>query len=103
MDHGRYTRNKSERGASKFELAAFRPQKTKGRVAMLTFALYFPGSLAILLQDSIGLEFGDQGRKLLLGFAVAVVVVIAFTVIKFRRRDTNPPRPSTQAPREPAN
>ena len=58
---------------------------------MLTFALYFPGSLAILLQDSIGLEFGDQGRKLLVGFAGAVVVVIAFTVIKFRRRDKNPP------------
>jgi len=60
---------------------------------MLRFALYFPGLLAILLQDSVSLEFGDEGRKLLLGFAVAVVVVIAFTVIKFRRRDTNPPRP----------
>ncbi len=59
---------------------------------MLTFALYFPGSLAILLQDSIRLEFGEQGRKLLVGFAVAVVVVIAFTVIKFRRRDKNPPK-----------
>lgn len=59
---------------------------------MLTFALYLPGSLAIsLLQDSIGIEFGDQGRKLLGGFAVAVVVAIAFTVIKFRRRDKNPP------------
>jgi len=55
-------------------------------------ALYFPASLATsLLQDSISLEFGDQGRKLLGGFAVAVVVVIAFTVIKFQRRDKNPP------------
>ena len=60
---------------------------------MLTFALYFPGLLAIsLLQDSISLEFGDQGRKLLGGFAVAVVVVIALTVIKFQRRDKNPPK-----------
>jgi hypothetical protein len=59
---------------------------------MLTFALYFPGLLAIsLLQDSIGIEFGDLGRKLLGGFAVAVVVAIAFTVIKFRLRDKNPP------------
>ena len=59
---------------------------------MLTFALYFPVSLAIsLLQDSIGIEFGDQGRKLLGGFAVAVVVAIVFTVIKFRRRDKHPP------------
>jgi len=60
---------------------------------MLTFALYFPGLLAIsLLQDSISLEFGDQGRKLLGGFAVAVVVVIALTIIKFQRRDKNPPK-----------
>ena len=60
---------------------------------MLTFALYFPVSLAIsLLQDSIGIEFGDQGRKLLGGFAVAVVVAIVFTVIKFRMRDKHPSR-----------
>jgi len=59
---------------------------------MLTFALYLPGWLAILLQDSVSLEFGDEGRKLLVGFAVAVVVVITFTVIKFRRRDKNPPK-----------
>ena len=78
---------------SKLELAAFRPQKSKGRVAMRTLALYFLCSLAItLLQDSISLEFGDQGRKLLVGFAVAVVVVIAFTIIKFQRRDKNPPK-----------
>ena len=76
---------------SKLELAAFRPQKMKGRVAML--AVYFPVSLAIsLLQDSNVLAFGDQERKLLGGFAVAVVVVVAFTVIKFLRRDKNPPR-----------
>ena len=78
---------------SKLKLAAFHPQKSKGRVAMLTLALYFSGSLAItLLQDSISLEFGDQGRKLLIGFAVAVAIVIAFTIIKFQRRDKNPPR-----------
>jgi hypothetical protein len=59
---------------------------------MLTFALYFPGSLAIsLLQDSIGSDFSDLGRKLLGGFAVAVVVAVAFTVIKIRLRDKNPP------------
>jgi hypothetical protein len=59
---------------------------------MLTFALYFSSLAISLFQDSISLEFGDQGRKLLGGFAVAVVVVIAFTVIKFRRRDKNPPK-----------
>jgi len=56
-------------------------------------ALSLPASLAItLLQDSITLELGDEGRKLLAGFAVAVVLVIAFTVIRFRRRDKNPPK-----------
>ena len=59
---------------------------------MLTLALYVPGSLAIsLLQDSIGSDFSDLGRKLLGGFAVAVVVAIAFTIIKLRLRDKNPP------------
>jgi len=59
---------------------------------MLTFALCFPGSLAIsLLKDSIGSDFSDLGRKLLGGFAVAVVVAVAFTVIKIRLRDKNPP------------
>jgi len=57
---------------------------------MLKLALSFPLAIT-LLQDSFSLEFGDQGRKLLGGFAVAVVMVIAFTVIKFRRRDKNPP------------
>lgn len=58
---------------------------------MLMFALYIPGSLAItLLQDSIGSDFGDLGRQLLGGFAAAVVVAIAFTVIKLRLRDKQP-------------
>ena len=79
---------------SKLELAAFRPQKTKGRVAMLTLALYFPATLGIsLLQDSIGSDFSDLGRKLLGGFAAAVVVAVAFTVIKLRLRDKKPPVP----------
>lgn len=59
---------------------------------MLTLALHFPASLAIsLLQDSIGSDFSDLGRKLLGGFAAAVVVAVAFTVIKLRLRDKKPP------------
>jgi hypothetical protein len=59
---------------------------------MLTFALYFPGSLAIsLLQDSIGSDFSDLGSKLLGGFVAAVVVAVAYTVIKRRLRDKKPP------------
>jgi hypothetical protein len=59
---------------------------------MLTLALYFPASLGIsLLQDSIGSDFSDLGRKLLGGFAAAVVVAVAYTVIRIRLRDKNPP------------
>jgi hypothetical protein len=59
---------------------------------MLTFVLYFLGSLSIsLLQESVGSDFGDLGRQLLGGFALAVVVAIAFTIVKLRRRDKNPP------------
>jgi hypothetical protein len=43
-----------------------------------------------LLQDAIGSDFGDLGRKLLGGFAAAVVVAIVFTVIKIRLRDKQP-------------
>jgi hypothetical protein len=60
---------------------------------MLTLALYFPASPAIsLLQESIGSDFSDLGRKLLGGFAAAVVVAVAYTVIKLRLRDKNPPK-----------
>ena len=59
---------------------------------MLTFALYCPALLAIsFLQESIGSDFNDMGRKLLIGFVLAVVFAIAFTVIKLRLRDKNPP------------
>ncbi len=59
---------------------------------MLTFALYCLGSLSIsILQESIGSDFSDLGRKLLVGFVLAAAVAIAFTVIKLRLRDKNPP------------
>ena len=58
---------------------------------MLMFALYCLGSLvASFLQESLGADFSDLGRKLLGGFAVAVVVAIAFTIIKLRLRDKRP-------------
>ena len=59
---------------------------------MLTFALYISCLLAMnLLQDSIGSDFNDLGRKLLIGFVLAVVFAIVFTIIKLRLRDKNPP------------
>ena len=59
---------------------------------MLTFAIYCFGSLASgLFQEPIGSDFNDLGRKLLGGFVLAVVVAIAFTVIRLRLRDKHPP------------
>ena len=58
---------------------------------MLTLALYCSALLAIsFLQESIGSDFNDLGRKLLIGFVLAVVFAIAFTVIKLRLRDKHP-------------
>lgn len=45
----------------------------------------------LLLQESVGSDFNDLGRQLLGGFALAVVVAIAFTLIKLRMRDKKPP------------
>ena len=59
---------------------------------MLTPALYYSISpVVMLLQESVGSDFGDLGRQLLVGFAVAVIVAIGFTVIKLRLRDKQPP------------
>ena len=59
---------------------------------MLTFALYSSGLLTLnLLQEAIGSNFSDLGRKLLIGFVLAVAFAIAFTIIKLRLRDKNPP------------
>jgi hypothetical protein len=65
--------------------------KNERLVAMLPFALYYIGLLGLtFFQDSIGSDFGGLGRKLLGGFAAAVVVAIALTVIKLRLRDKQP-------------
>lgn len=64
----------------------------KGMEAMLTFLFFSLGSLAIsFLQETNGSDFNDLGRKLLEGFGLAVVIAIAYTFIKLRRRDRNPP------------
>lgn len=70
---------------------------------MLTFALSCIGSVAIsFLQEMGGSDFSDLGKKLLGGFVLAVVVAIAFTVIKLRLRDKHPPAAfiSITSPRE---
>lgn len=64
----------------------------KGMEAMLTFLCFSFGALAVsLLQETTGSDFNDLGSKLLEGFALAVVCAIAYTFIKLRRRDRNPP------------
>jgi hypothetical protein len=64
----------------------------KGMEAMLTFLFFSLASFAMsLLQETTGSDFNDLGKKLLEGFALAVVCAIAYTFIKLRRRDRNPP------------
>lgn len=46
-----------------------------------------------ILQDDTFSDFGDLGKQLLGGFAIAVVVAVAYAFIKLRLRDQ---KPSTQ-------
>ena len=58
----------------------------------LALTLYHLSLLSIsLLQDDTSSDFDDLGRKLLGGFALAVVLAIVFTLIKLRLRDKKPP------------
>jgi H+/gluconate symporter-like permease len=85
-------RNKTASSVSKLQLAALQRNSRKVGMAMLTFALYsFVSPTIGLVQESIGSDFNDLGRKLLIGFVLAVAFAIAFTVIKLRLRDKNPP------------
>ncbi len=57
-----------------------------------TLALYHLGLLSItLLQDGPSSDFNDLGKYLLGGFALAVVVAVAYAFIKLRLRDKKPP------------
>ena len=57
-----------------------------------TLALCHFGLLSIaLLQADAASDFSDLGMELLGGFVLAVVVAVAFTLIKLRRRDKRPP------------
>ena len=57
---------------------------------MLAFALSCLASF-MFLQESIGSDFNDLGRKILGGFIVGVAFAINFTVVKLRLRDKKPP------------
>jgi hypothetical protein len=47
--------------------------------------------LILILQEETSSDFNDLGKKLLGGFVLAVVVAVAYTFIKLRLRDKNPP------------
>jgi hypothetical protein len=56
-----------------------------------TLAFYYLSLIASsLLQNETSFEFDGLGQKLLGGFALAVVVAVAYTFIKLRRRDKRP-------------
>lgn len=61
---------------------------------MPTFALYYLSSISIsLLEDNPSSDFDGLGKQLLGGFAIAVVLAVAYAFIKLRLRDKNPPAP----------
>lgn len=56
-----------------------------------TLAFYYLSLISIsLLQDDTSSDFDGLGKKLLGGFALAVVVAVAYAFIKLRLRDKKP-------------
>lgn len=60
-----------------------------------TFAFYhlwlLSISIADIADDDTLSDFGDLGKELLGGFAIAVVVAVVYNLIKLRLRDQKPP------------
>jgi hypothetical protein len=58
-----------------------------------TLALYYLSLVVIsFLQDDNSVDFSELGSKLLAGFVLAVIVAVAYTFIRLRWRDKNPPQ-----------
>jgi hypothetical protein len=56
-----------------------------------TLAVYYLSLISIsLLQNETSSDFDGLGKKLLGGFALAVVVAVAYAFIKMRLRDKKP-------------
>ncbi len=47
--------------------------------------------LVLALDENVASDFGDLGKLLLGGVLVAIVVAVAFTLIRIRLRDKKPP------------
>lgn len=47
----------------------------------------------VMQEQTTDSEFADLGKLLLLGFLAAIVLGLAFTFVRLRLRDKNPPDP----------
>lgn len=58
---------------------------------MLTFMLLYNFICLISFIQEVATDFDDLGKLLLGGVAAAIVIAVAFTLVRFRLRDKNPP------------
>jgi len=91
--HGGYRKAEqiiAQRGLSHSLFPVANVTSQKGREVMILFLLCL-NSLALinLLQEQTG-AFDDLGKLLLGGVAAAIVVAVAFTLVRFRLRDKKP-------------
>jgi len=60
----------------------------------MTLGLEFVIVFSAFLIQEVGTDFQDLGKLLLGGVALAIVVAIAFTFVRFRLRDRKPQQSS---------
>jgi len=65
----------------------------KGREVMVTFVMVYNSVLLIsfIQEAQPQTDFNDLGKLLLGGVAAAIVFAVAFTMVRLRLRDKNPP------------
>ena len=56
----------------------------------MTFTLEFAILYSVVFLQDVGTDFQDLGTLLLGGVALAIVVAVAFTLVRFRLRDKKP-------------
>jgi uncharacterized membrane protein len=60
----------------------------------MTFGFEFAISSSLIFLQEVSTDFQDLGKLLLGGVALAIVIAIAFTFVRFRLRDKKPQRSS---------
>ena len=58
----------------------------------MTFALEFAILFAVIFLQDANTDFQDLGKLLFGGVALAIVVAVGFTIVRFRLRDKKPER-----------